>query len=59
MRRLRIGFYNLTGCVGCMLSVLFNEREIMELSKLVDLRARKEAIETKLKALRAAVGGEE
>jgi len=32
---------------------------VEELSKLVDLRARKEAIETKLKALRAAVGGEE
>jgi len=39
VKKLRIGFLNITGCVGCMLSVLFNEQELVELSKAVEITA--------------------
>jgi sulfhydrogenase subunit delta len=33
-----VGFYDLAGCNGCLLSVLFNEDEILDLTKLIDIR---------------------
>jgi sulfhydrogenase subunit delta len=33
-----VGFYDLAGCNGCLLSVLFNEDELLDLTKLVDIR---------------------
>ncbi|NTV22751.1 MAG: hypothetical protein HGA85_00045 [Nanoarchaeota archaeon] len=39
MGRLRIGFYGLTGCAGCQLSVIFNEDELLDIIKLFDIRA--------------------
>ncbi|MEK6923786.1 MAG: hypothetical protein AABW54_00925 [Candidatus Micrarchaeota archaeon] len=38
-RKLSVGFYGVTGCAGCQLSVLFNEDEILELFGLVDVKA--------------------
>ena len=35
----KVGFYGITGCAGCLLSVLFNEDEIMDLIELIDLKA--------------------
>ncbi len=37
--KLKIGFYGITGCAGCLLSVIFNEDEILDLVELVDLKA--------------------
>ncbi len=37
MGRPRVGFYDLTGCQGCMLSVLYNEDEILDIVKLVEI----------------------
>ncbi|MFH1133426.1 MAG: hypothetical protein V1735_02970 [Nanoarchaeota archaeon] len=34
-----VGLYGLTGCAGCLLSVIFNEDEILDLVQLVDLKA--------------------
>jgi len=34
-----MGFYGITGCAGCLLSVIFNEDEILDLVQLVDLKA--------------------
>ncbi len=34
-----MGFYGITGCAGCLLSVIFNEDEIMDLVQLIDLKA--------------------
>jgi len=39
MTKLKIGFYGITGCAGCLLSVIFNEDEILDLVELVDLKA--------------------
>lgn len=33
-----VGFYDLAGCNGCLLSLLFNEDEILDLAKLVDIK---------------------
>ncbi len=33
-----IGFYDLTGCNGCLLSFLFNEDELLDLAKHVDIK---------------------
>jgi len=38
-KRPTVGFYGITGCAGCLLSVLFNETEILDLVNLVDLKA--------------------
>lgn len=35
----KIGFFALTGCFGCLLSFLFNERELKKLIKIIDLKA--------------------
>ncbi len=37
--KLTVGFYGITGCAGCLLSVIFNEEEILDLVTLVDLKA--------------------
>src|SRR3989338_3874257 len=37
--KLKCGFYGITGCAGCLLSVLFNEDEIFDLVHTVDLKA--------------------
>jgi sulfhydrogenase subunit delta len=38
-KKLRVGFYGITGCAGCQLSVLFNEDEILSLFDVVDITA--------------------
>ena len=38
-KKLKVGFYGITGCAGCLLSVIFNEDEIMNLVELVELKA--------------------
>ena len=38
-QKLKVGFYNITGCAGCLLSVIFNEDEILDLVQLVELKA--------------------
>jgi len=37
--KLKVGFYGVTGCAGCLLSVIFNEDELLDLVKLIDLKA--------------------
>ncbi len=37
--KLKVGFYGITGCAGCLLSFIFNEDELLDLVKLVDLKA--------------------
>lgn len=37
--KLNVGFYGLTGCAGCQLSVLFNEDEILDVFNLVKISA--------------------
>ena len=34
-----VGFYAITGCQGCLLSVLFNEDKLFDLTKLIDIKA--------------------
>src|SRR3990170_4565487 len=38
-KKLKIGFYGITGCAGCQLSVIFNEDDIIDMLSLVDLHA--------------------
>ncbi len=38
-KKLVAGFYGITGCAGCLLSVIFNEDEILDLIKLVEIKA--------------------
>jgi len=35
----KVGFYNITGCAGCLLSVLFNEEDILPLTNIVNIKA--------------------
>jgi sulfhydrogenase subunit delta len=37
--KLKVGFYGITGCAGCLLSVIFNEDELLDLISLIDLKA--------------------
>jgi sulfhydrogenase subunit delta len=37
--KLKLAFYGITGCAGCLLSVIFNEDEILDLMNHVDLIA--------------------
>ena len=32
-----VGFYSITGCAGCLLSFIFNEKEIVQMTKLVTI----------------------
>lgn len=36
-KKLKAAFYNITGCAGCLLSVLFNEDDILAMSRLIDI----------------------
>ena len=38
-KKLKVGFYGITGCAGCLLSVIFNEDELLDLINLIDLKA--------------------
>ena len=38
-KKLKVGFYGITGCAGCQLSVLFSEDDVLGLFDLVDVRA--------------------
>ncbi len=35
--RPRVGFYGLTGCAGCLLSVIFNEDDLLKFTELLDI----------------------
>jgi len=37
--KLKVGFYGITGCAGCLLSVIFNEDEILDLITIIRLKA--------------------
>lgn len=37
--KLKVGVYGITGCAGCLLSVLFNEEELLDVTEKVDIRA--------------------
>lgn len=37
--KLKFGFYGITGCAGCLLSVVFNENDILDLAEKIDIRA--------------------
>jgi len=39
MKKPKVGIYNITGCCGCVLSVLFNEDEILKLVNIIDVKA--------------------
>ena len=38
MGKPKVGFYDLTGCQGCQLSVIFNEDEILDIIGAVDIK---------------------
>jgi coenzyme F420-reducing hydrogenase gamma subunit len=37
--KLKAGFYGITGCAGCQLSVVFNEDELLDIVGLIDIKA--------------------
>jgi len=37
--KLKVGFYGITGCAGCLLSVVFNEDELLDIAGLIDITA--------------------
>jgi len=37
--KLKIGVYAITGCYGCLLSIIFNEDELLDILELVNLKA--------------------
>ena len=39
MTKPKVGVFNITGCCGCVLSILFNEDEILKLIKIVEINA--------------------
>ncbi|MEK6968518.1 MAG: hypothetical protein AABX51_07875 [Nanoarchaeota archaeon] len=36
-KKLKVGFYGITGCAGCLLSVIFNENEILGVADKIDI----------------------
>ena len=38
-QKLKMGIYAITGCYGCLLSVIYNEKELLDLIKLIDITA--------------------
>jgi len=38
-KKLKVGCYAITGCQGCLLSVIFNENELLDLLELIDIKA--------------------
>jgi len=39
MHKPKVGFFGITGCAGCLLSVIFNEDEILQIAEAVDIVA--------------------
>ena len=39
MKKLKIGFYGITGCAGCQLSVIFEEDELLDIINLIEIQA--------------------
>jgi len=39
MKKPKIGVFNITGCCGCVLSIVFNEEELLKLVSIVDIDA--------------------
>ncbi|RMF54545.1 NADH:ubiquinone oxidoreductase [Candidatus Woesearchaeota archaeon] len=39
MTKPKVGFFGITGCAGCLLSFIFNEDEILDITNLVNLKA--------------------
>jgi coenzyme F420-reducing hydrogenase gamma subunit len=39
VKKATVGFYGITGCAGCLLSVIFNEDEILDIVNIIDLKA--------------------
>ncbi|MBL7160816.1 MAG: hypothetical protein ISS93_03135 [Candidatus Aenigmarchaeota archaeon] len=37
--KLKLGFYGVTGCAGCQLSVIFQDNDILDIASLVDIQA--------------------
>lgn len=37
--KLKFGFYGITGCAGCLLSVIFNEDDLLDLVSKIDIRS--------------------
>ena len=37
MKKPKVGFYDITGCQGCLLSVLFNEEDILDIINAIDI----------------------
>ena len=37
--KLKVGFYGITGCAGCLLSFIFNEDDLLDLANIVELKA--------------------
>src|SRR3989344_8932179 len=38
-KKLKVGFYGITGCAGCQLSVIFEEDELLDIVEAIDIRA--------------------
>ncbi|MFH1053783.1 MAG: hypothetical protein V1740_05200 [Candidatus Woesearchaeota archaeon] len=38
-KKLKIGFFGITGCAGCLLSFIFNEDDIVDILGLIELKA--------------------
>ena len=38
MGKPKVGFYDLTGCQGCLLSVIYNEDEILDIINAIDIK---------------------
>jgi len=39
IKKPRVGIYAITGCYGCLLSVIYNETELLDMVELIDLRS--------------------
>ena len=36
---MKVGVYSITGCMGCLLSIIFNEKDLLELNDVIDIAA--------------------
>lgn len=36
---MKVGIYSITGCMGCLLSIIFNEKDLLELNNKIDIAA--------------------
>jgi sulfhydrogenase subunit delta len=39
MKKLNVGVFNITGCCGCVLKVIFNEKEVLDMINLIHVSA--------------------